>query len=342
VFIISDIRKEKDEILKWLKQMIFSSLITASFSCTIFTIIYCIFIISESYMIYYSMIVIIILVSIYYYIHLILRYKHDVSYNDCKKFNISKIVKPLLVLAYIYCILNLVFLCQFNFIYKGKKFIYTFDPIFQEMLDNMSDRNTIMKYIFVNAELASRFMQDVIVKEKTNKYNLLIEQINTISNKEVDLENMYKKLVFNQNKIIYEYIIEYVSISKLIRIELNRLQFVGPLDLIILQGEIENDIRKIQDNIDEFLNMEQAIESQKTDQIVFGDLHQRMKILQEENESILNNQPGYEYVLDQAAINHLVISEINSLVEKSNNIAQKISEEYEKELKLFKSKKMIW
>jgi hypothetical protein len=185
-------------------------------------------------------------------------------------------------------------------------------------------------------------MTDVIVEQKTNKYNLLIEQIDVISNKEADLENIYERLVFNRNKIIYEYIIEYVSISKLIRMELNRLQFAGSSDLTILQGKIENDIRKIQDNINEFLNMKQIIESQKTEQIVFGDLCQRMKILQEENEKISNNQSEYEYVLSQATINHLVISEINSLVEKSNNLSQKIIEEYEKEIKLFESKKMIW
>jgi hypothetical protein len=150
--ITSDVGKEKNEILKWLKQMIFSSLIISSFNCTIFTIIYCIFIISESYMIYYSMIVLIILVSIYHYIHLILRYKHDVSYRGYKKFNILRIVRPLLALVYIYCVLNLVFLCQFNFIYKGKKFIYTFDPIFQEMLDNSSNGDAIMKYILINTK----------------------------------------------------------------------------------------------------------------------------------------------------------------------------------------------
>jgi len=333
-----------DKLSKQLKQMIFSALLSSSFFCTLFAIIYSIFIISESYILYYSMNVGIILICIFHYILLILKYKQSVSCLHGRYICILKVVKPILIFVYIYCVLNLVFLCQFNFIYKGKTFVYTFDPIYQEMLDNMQDRQEILKYILSNTELEMQFMQDVIIEQKTNKYGLLIQQIDTIVNKEPDLKKIYEKLLFNRNRVIYEYILSYISISKYIKTELNRLQFVGVTDITAVQHELESDMNQLQTDVDKLSKLKAIIESQNIEQSMINDMniYEEMKSVQESLDNIQMKQGRYDYVLSQAAINHLVIPEISKLVEKQNEFAERIQEEFNREEKIFKIKEAVW
>jgi hypothetical protein len=328
--------RTKSEVLEYIKQTILSTIIIVSFNCTIAMIMYSLFIVSESYFIYYLMVSIIILLNIYFF-----PVRYLITIKNLKKY--VKIIRLTIILICVYCILSLVSLNQFSFVYKGKTFVHSFDPIYQELLDNMNDRQEIMKYIIASSELMRKVMTQVVISKEFEMYDLLMQQIDAISNKDIDIKNIYNNLIFNKNKIMYEHIIYYISISKSIKNELERLQFVTNIEFDDVRHEIENDINQLDGIEDELRRMKLYIKQHEPEQ---NELEQselenflgRMDEMKITTESIGAKQGRIKRVISQVEINILVISELNNLTSRNIEIIKKINDEMDKETKIIRAK----
>jgi hypothetical protein len=323
--------KTKSEMLEYIKQAIFSTIIIVSFSSTLVIIMYSLFIVTESYFVYYLMVSIIVLLNIYFApIRLVIN-----SGSLKKNLLISRLF---FIVFFIFCVMNLVFLNQFSFIYKGKTFVYSFDPIYQEMLDNMKDRQDILEYISDNNELMTKVLSRVVFEKEFEMYDLLIQQINTISNKEIDINNIFNNLVFEKNKRIYKYILSYISTTKYIKIELERLQFITDVEIDDIILEIENDINNFTKNIEELEEIYSYINLHVPEPNEFEYIMNRVNKIRKEGENFNTRRNKQNYVLSQAKINFLVMSEIHNLSSKRLNIMKYILDEMNREEKIMKTK----
>lgn len=313
--------------LKNVKQLIFSNIIVVSFYCIIIIILYCIYIISESYFLYYITITLIILSNIHF-----IPIRRIIIYRRIKK--IAILIKLFISILFITSILNLILLNQFSFIYKGKIFLYTFDPIHQEFLDNIKEQNEILMYISKNTSLANDFLFDVINNNNFSKYNLLIEQIDSILIKEEKLKNIYEGIIFNKNKIIYKQMITFIENLKQLKNELNRLQFVGKKELTEIKKSIEDDIQQLENDREELLKVYSNINENNQENM--ENFNNKIDIIQKNLENIKMKDNNINYVLSQNKINILVISEINKLIKNNNDIFENINSEMDNNIKRIK------
>jgi len=310
-----------------IKQLFFSNIIVVSFYCIIIIIFYCIYIITESYFLYYITIAVIILSNIHF-----IPIRRIIIYRKIKK--VAILIRLFISILFITSILNLILLNQFSFIYKGKIFVYTFDPIHQEFLDNIKEQNEILMYISKNTSLADDFLFDVINNNNFSKYNLLIEQIDSILIKEEKLINIYEGIIFNKNKIIYKQMIAFIENLKQLKNELKRLQFVGKKELTEIKKSIEHDIQQLENDREELQKIYSSINENNQDSM--ENFNDKIDIIQKNLENIRIKKDNNNYVLSQNKINILVISEINKLIKNNNDIYKNINNEMNNDIKRIK------
>jgi len=242
-------------------------------------------------------------------------------------------IKSIFALIFIYCIFNLILLNQFSFIYKGKNFIYTFDPIHQELLDNIENRNEIMKYITENLLLGNKFIDNIFFKNNFTEYGLLLSQMDTIIQKESNIQNIYNSLIFNTNKTMYEHIIEFIENLKSIRSELHRFQLISNNDIVKTINDIKIDMTQLEEYLKELDDMEPLLNSHYNDPEKLGNIMNRMDIIRGYFDILKNRQNDNRFMSSQLEINILALSQINKLMRKNNYLLKKINTDFEKETK---------
>jgi hypothetical protein len=146
-------------------------------------------------------------------------------------------------------LLGIIFTNQVNFIYKGKTFKYSFDPIYQELLDNMDEYVKIESYINNNYKLANTIMQDVIPNQKYNEIDLLNTQLDAIISREDELNNTYNALVFNRNKKVYKLSLDLIEEAKQIKEKLSGYQDISTNDVQKVINENKNELIQLNKDI---------------------------------------------------------------------------------------------
>ena len=325
-FFIYPFKLLKNRILYNIKHIIFSCLLLVSFYCSIIIILYSVFIIFETYFFYYIMIALMILSNLHFIpFRYIFRLRGSIK--------IAMIIRLFIAIFFIYSNFSLIFQNQFSFIYRGRTYIYTFDPIQQEFLDSLNERNIILSYINNNLALANSFIRDVIVNGRFDLYELLIVQNNAIIEKESSLRNIYENTIFEKNRVILREMIHFIENTILIRNELSRLQFVGGYNLRESILNIEKDIQQLENDMNELSTILSIITNDtegqniiEIDESRIGEMRETISLIQERQ--IIN-----DYLIAQTRVNRLVISEINRLIELNNGILARINNEMENEMK---------
>jgi hypothetical protein len=205
----------------------------------------------------------------------------------------------------------------------------------------MPDKIEVFSYINENSYLANKFLHEVIAKKDLRIYNLLLEQIDTIVKKEAVLTNIYNSLIFTKNKIIFEHMLNYIALSKDIKTELERLQFVKDEELEKIIRETENNISKLENDMNELSEIKSLIMLHENDPEILENIRIRMDNMEKSLEKINEKNDTNNYVLSQVNINNLVISEITNLVQRMNVILEDIGEEMKKENELMEFKRMF-
>ena len=273
------------------------------------------FLISENYICYYIMIIVIVLANF-----------HFIPVRYIKNFRIIEriilIIKFIIPLSTIFFVFYSISLNPYNSTNKNYSFIFTLDPIQQELNNSIKERTEILLYIAANQTLAFDFLMEVTIENKFNKYDFLINQIDTLLLKENTINRIYNNLTFNRNKKIYEHIIMFFDFSRSLKNELNRLQLVN------FEKIIETERNQINAYIKENIEMLSLIEQFGDDEEIFETIGKDMiNRIQEINRFIAESKINLDYLSSQMNINRSVTSEINKLLAKNNSNYEKIIEE---------------